>query len=194
MCLQISRHQTSVLHHEGLEAWPPAQLSCPRSPFASALTAIATGRNRRSPIRSISPSGDGVSQPKPRRLHATGYSGTFPCLGLQASFSRTTTHRNASRNGSARSANGHSSCVVPPINIGCMAGPGVVPSRPIQATPAQVFEQERLKRDYDNITPCLVRRDDQCDSITTISSGRSGSLADRVKSLPKRIPARRRMG
>ena len=47
--------------------------------------------------------------------------GHFPCVGLRASFGPTTTLRNASQNGSARSANGHSSCAVPPMNIGCTA-------------------------------------------------------------------------
>ena len=65
----------------------------------SASSSHSTGRNRRSPIRSTGPSGDRGSLPKRRRRRATGCSGTFPCLGLRASFGPTIMRRNASRNG-----------------------------------------------------------------------------------------------
>ena len=69
------------------------------------------------------PSGDRVSRLKRRRRLATGCSSTFRCLGLRASSDRTIMHRSASRNGSARSANAHSSCVALSMNIGCITAP-----------------------------------------------------------------------
>jgi len=97
-------------------------------------------RNRRSLIRSTSPSGDRVSRPKPPRLRAIGCLHIFSCPGLRASFDPITTRPNASRNGSTRSANGHSSCAVPPMNIGSIAEPRPTPNRPVQPATNPTFE------------------------------------------------------
>ena len=90
----------------------------------SAYFSPSTGRNRRSPIRSTGPFGDRVSRLKRRRPLATGCSSTFPCRGLRASSGRIIMHRSASRNGSAQSANAHSSCVARSLNIGCTTAGG----------------------------------------------------------------------
>ena len=57
----------------------------------------------------------------------------FPCRGLRASSGRTIMHRNASRNGSAQSANAHSSCVAWSLNIGCTTAARGTRNSPLSA-------------------------------------------------------------
>jgi hypothetical protein len=68
-----------------------------------------------------------------RRPLATGCSSTFPCRGLRASSGRIIMHRSTSRNGSAQSANAHSSCVARSLNIGCTTAGGGTRNCPLSA-------------------------------------------------------------